>query len=421
MVRTSQRNDVVDAPVSEWRTANDLDAVEEELGVLIVDDEPAVLRNLADGLALLDFEVSTAASAAEASVRLAEDPRIGVMLTDIRMPGRDGLGLAQEILADRLSAPPVQVILMTGHATLDDATLALRAGVRDMLRKPFRLAEAEAAVTAALKAARADRAALRRRAAEARRIEELEASRRELSQRLQDILGQHAALEARRPAQIQNELMAVSHALRTPLSIIAGEAEIIGEHARRLIEVSIGNLQHGVQDAIRAVELVEEFCRVRGSAESVPRERVDLVVAAAHAISAATARANERRVALELIGASEPVPIIGKSKVIFSALSHCVAAAVEWVPGGFCVTILIESVSEDGQDWKTVTVLGAGAGAKPPLPAHRAFAQVGSALARPHEELRFFIARTLATQAGGIVTSWCEGRDALAIRLALPA
>lgn len=120
------------------------------VSVLVVDDEASVAGHLADGLSLLGFRTSAVGSASQALACLASDPGIGVVVTDIRMPGGNGFALARDILAGQCSAQPVEVIFITGHASPDDATEALQVGVRDVLRKPFRLADAARAVERAL-------------------------------------------------------------------------------------------------------------------------------------------------------------------------------------------------------------------------------------------------------------------------------
>ena len=120
------------------------------IGVLVVDDEPVVAEQLAQGLAAHGLRTGFVHNATDALARLDADPGIGVVVTDIRMPGGDGLGLAQKILSQRPASAAVEVIIITGHATIDDATAAVRTGVADFLRKPFRLAEAVQAVTKAM-------------------------------------------------------------------------------------------------------------------------------------------------------------------------------------------------------------------------------------------------------------------------------
>ncbi|MCB4822111.1 response regulator [Roseicella aerolata] len=137
--------------------------------VLVVDDESALREELATGLQDLGFPVRSAADAEDALAHLAIEPDIAVILTDIRMPGLSGIALAEQILASGLPSRAVEVVLLTGNASLDDATRALRAGAFDLLHKPARFADIAAVVRRALA-----RAAGRRTAALAAEQERLE-------------------------------------------------------------------------------------------------------------------------------------------------------------------------------------------------------------------------------------------------------
>ena len=101
--------------------------------VLIVDDDEDILRLLSIRLRARGFRVSTAASAEEALARVAVDPPRAVV-SDVRLPGRDGLALFEEIRATR---PTLPVILLTAHGTIPDAVDATSRGVFGYLTKPF--------------------------------------------------------------------------------------------------------------------------------------------------------------------------------------------------------------------------------------------------------------------------------------------
>jgi putative two-component system response regulator len=101
--------------------------------VLVVDDETGIREVIARWLASGGYAVSTAASASEALDRVHDTPP-AVALCDIRMPGQDGLWLAQQIRHD---APETAVIMATGVQDVGPAVSSLRHGVIDYLTKPF--------------------------------------------------------------------------------------------------------------------------------------------------------------------------------------------------------------------------------------------------------------------------------------------
>ena len=111
----------------------DTNAPSMNASVLVVDDEPGIRDILARWLAGGGYDVQTAASADEA-LRYVHDHPPAVALCDIRMPGRDGLWLAQHI---RRASPETAVIMATGVQDVNSAVTSLRQGVIDYLTKPF--------------------------------------------------------------------------------------------------------------------------------------------------------------------------------------------------------------------------------------------------------------------------------------------
>jgi DNA-binding NtrC family response regulator len=101
--------------------------------VLVVDDEPAEREPLARLIGQWGYEVETAASSDDA-LALTETYHPAVVITDLILPGTDGLTLLQTL---RASGRPPTVLLMTGHATVETAVEAMRHGALDYLTKPI--------------------------------------------------------------------------------------------------------------------------------------------------------------------------------------------------------------------------------------------------------------------------------------------
>lgn len=101
--------------------------------ILLIDDEEEMRRSSAQALELFGLEVDTFSSA-EPVLELVGYAFDGVVVSDIRMPGMDGMTLLQRI---REVDAEVPVILVTGHADVQLAVSAMRAGVYDFLEKPF--------------------------------------------------------------------------------------------------------------------------------------------------------------------------------------------------------------------------------------------------------------------------------------------
>ncbi|MBI9086273.1 MAG: FAD-dependent oxidoreductase [Desulfobacterales bacterium] len=101
--------------------------------ILVVDDEPIVRDSLKEWLEDEGFFVATAESGQAALALLAETP-FHLMLTDIKMPGMDGVDLLK---AAHETFPDLAVLMMTAYATVDTAVEAMKIGAQDYLIKPF--------------------------------------------------------------------------------------------------------------------------------------------------------------------------------------------------------------------------------------------------------------------------------------------
>ncbi|MEH3046340.1 sigma-54-dependent transcriptional regulator [Sphingomonas adhaesiva] len=114
--------------------------------VLLVDDDDDLRRATAQSLDLAGHAVIAVPNAA-AALREVEKGFDGVVVTDIRMPGMDGLALLARLSA---SDPDLPVILISGHADVRTAVAALRQGACDVLEKPFVVDQLIASIDRAL-------------------------------------------------------------------------------------------------------------------------------------------------------------------------------------------------------------------------------------------------------------------------------
>ncbi len=115
--------------------------------ILIVDDEAPVRGIIAALLEHSDYAATAVESAEEAMARLQQDPDFDLVLTDIIMPGADGLTLLDQISADY---PAIPVVLFTGINDTQVAASTFRRGAIDYLLKPFDHAELESVVARAI-------------------------------------------------------------------------------------------------------------------------------------------------------------------------------------------------------------------------------------------------------------------------------
>ncbi len=101
--------------------------------VMLVDDEEPFVETMTKRLTKKGFNVAGVFSGHEALDKLASNRMIDVVILDVKMPGMDGIGALQEI---KKRFPLVEVIMLTGHATVESAIEGMRLGAFDYLMKP---------------------------------------------------------------------------------------------------------------------------------------------------------------------------------------------------------------------------------------------------------------------------------------------
>jgi len=103
-----------------------------KIRVLLVDDEQEFVEVLAERLEVRDIVVTKAFSGDEALAGIKEKS-VDVVILDVAMPGKDGVATLKEI---KQFNPIIEVIMLTGNATVDSAVEGMRLGAYDYLMKP---------------------------------------------------------------------------------------------------------------------------------------------------------------------------------------------------------------------------------------------------------------------------------------------
>jgi len=104
-----------------------------KIRVLLVDDEAPFVETMSKRLTKRDLEVECAFSGAEALARLEKNEGPDVVILDVKMPGMDGIATLREIKRMR---PLVEVIMLTGHGTIESGIEGMKLGAFDYLTKP---------------------------------------------------------------------------------------------------------------------------------------------------------------------------------------------------------------------------------------------------------------------------------------------
>lgn len=112
------------------------------LKILVLDDEPIVCKRLKPALEKLGYEVDTFTRSFEALQEIGKT-RYDIIITDLKMEGMDGMRFLQEA---KKAYPEIEVIVITGFATMETAKESFKKGVFDFIAKPFNLSEIQRVV-----------------------------------------------------------------------------------------------------------------------------------------------------------------------------------------------------------------------------------------------------------------------------------
>jgi signal transduction histidine kinase len=245
---------------------------EEQLSphILVVDDEPEILRMVSLCLQKSHFRVTTAENSAEAC-RLLVVETFDVVVSDVMMPGEDGIAFLGRI---HESWPDLPVILMTGHAQLQMAVNAIKNGAFDFVHKPFDFDHLRKIVNRAVNYRNLQLMEKNYRI----ELEETVAKRTaELKESMAELDFARAALQ--QAATDKSIFMStVSHEMRTPMNGVIGSLELLADED--LTGASAEYLAMARQSADSMMELIEQLLSYNAltvqNSGSLQSELVDL-------------------------------------------------------------------------------------------------------------------------------------------------
>jgi len=299
----------------------------EDIRILLVDDDVALREEVEDFLTWHKLTVVTASDGNEALAMLAADRDITVVLSDIDMPIHDGLTLAAKTCQAQSPDNATEVVLMTGHSTVENAAAAVRAGAFDFLRKPMILKD----VLPVLRHAHAKAAARRLAHAEqAARLARLQADFAAMQVRLAG-KGQWLDLSADLPPELRQIL---SHEMRTPLIPLLAMPDLLGAPVESSAEAFYALLNDVRQASRRLADISEDFIELLAppDGELAPRPvRSDRVLGRLEAEHGAAAF--RARQTLAIVSATSVVVTADESRLVRS-LGRLVTNAIACTRAG---------------------------------------------------------------------------------------
>ncbi len=309
--------------------------------VLVADDSEAIREMLGSFLANLGYHTDLAADG-QTAIKLFQAHPYDVIICDLQMPKVEGL----EVLA-RIKAiePDAQVIILTGHATLETAIKALRLGAYEYQFKPVDDMEIFARL---VERAYLHRCLLSENKSLLAQLQEANAHlESEVEKRTRALQAANESL--RNLDRLKNDFISiVSHELRTPLAVITLEAQMLASGMQfstdKLYEIHQALLVSARRLQIQIDDLLDFALIERGELElkftacsinQIVRDVVDLY----------SARVAEKRLKLTLnLPPTAQLSVVADGPRLRSALMHLVDNAVKFTPDQGMVTISVHSM-----------------------------------------------------------------------------
>jgi signal transduction histidine kinase len=299
--------------------------------ILIVDDDAALLQALPQALNLRmdDIKVDTSDSAL-AAVKLIEENDYDAIVSDIKMPGMDGLALLAKIQELR---PDTPTLLITGHGEHDLAVRALRGGAYDFIQKPIDRDYLVAALQRAVQTRQ-----LRRKVYEQQLALELHAKslERMVQKRTSELVEANAAKD--------KFLSIVSHELKTPLTSLKGMTQLLCRQIQRTDAVNV--VKVGLSDMERSIRRMEvlvndllDVSLVETNMFVIHRKKCDLVELCRHLIDEYTAGIGPS-LTFEVPG--EPVEVEADVDRISQVIINLLSNARKYSPKGSPITVTVQ-------------------------------------------------------------------------------
>jgi signal transduction histidine kinase len=301
--------------------------------ILIVDDDPALLQALPQALNLRldDIQVHTSDSALEA-LKLIRDHNYDAIVSDIKMPGMDGLALLEKIGELR---PDIPTLLITGHGEHDLAVQALRGGAYDFIQKPIDRDYLVAALKRAIQAHQLRTQVFEQQLALKLHAKALE---RMVQKRTQELVEANAAKD--------KLLRIISHELKTPLTSLKGMTQLLYRQSSKVDSAEVVTM--GLEDMERSLHRMEVLVNdlldtslIETNMFVLHRKRCDLVEICRNLIDEYTAGTGPS-LTFEIPG--EPVEVEVDADRIGQVIINLLTNARKYSAKGSPVTVTLQQV-----------------------------------------------------------------------------
>jgi len=286
--------------------------------ILVVDDEKEIRDFLFKALSrIAGFQVELAENGEQALKKL-EKGNVDLVLTDLKMPDKDGLQLVAEIAK---SKPEILTVLMTGHGTIDSALEAMKRGASDYLTKPLNMEEMIVRLQKVLE-------------------------ERQRFFRLRDFATQleKANQELKRIDEMKSEFVSVaSHELRTPLAsiknavqlILQGKTGEINEDQKKFLSMADRNISR----LTNILNNLLDLSRIEAGKIDIKFEELDPGASIEFILSSLKPQADGKSIQLKTEIQQQLPAVYGDREKVEQILTNLIGNAIKFTPEGGEISI----------------------------------------------------------------------------------
>ena len=283
------------------------------LSILLIEDEVEVRESYVDMFNFIDLEVDTAENGKE-GLDKAEKKHYDIIVTDLNMPVMDGLETMRRV---KKKDPEVEVIVITGFATIENAIGAMKQGAFDYITKPVSLEHVKIVINKC--------------------IQKIIANRE--NQSLRDSNSQLRELN-----ELKDKFITITnHELRTPLSVLRGyfdliEMEIESEQNSELDEY-IGIINHTITEMMDMIESMHDLSSFKKYVGRVKQSLINANSVVAEVIKEVRVLFENRHIDLKIEMNNAELMVNVDAKMLFKAYRELVQNALKYTNEGGTVTL----------------------------------------------------------------------------------
>jgi signal transduction histidine kinase len=309
--------------------------MEEKLAkILLIEDEYLVRESYMEMLRFLNYDVETADNGVE-GVKKVKNGDFDIVITDLNMPIMDGMETLRQIKKDK---PEVEVIVVTGFATIENAISAMKSGAFDYITKPVSLEHVRLVLN--------------------RCVQQIHSKRE--NQELRDINTRLRELN-----ELKNKFITITnHELRTPLAVIKGYIDLLDISIEREEGSEIGEyfaiLDSTVKEMVEMVDSMHDLSRTKKKIDDSNGIDINVNELVEAVYKSMIVLFNERGISISIELEPNPIFIKGDRKLIRQSIRELMQNSLKFTKKGGEVQV---SVSKDsGKNTAVIKVKDTGVG-----------------------------------------------------------